>query len=357
MGLAVLLFLVDLALHFRPFRGKGGAGDVWKAGTLEWIENSTYGVRSIPPVDARDPLWTHPELAELTEAGAFYLPGSVTGTRETLVTSPLHGRPDYVVRLTGPSFAPLLAALATALGFFCLTLKLVLPALALGALAVAAILAWLWETDPETQPPADVGGGCRVPVGLSGPRSHSWWGTAIVAVVSAMLFAAFVFSYLHLWTASPELWPAATGLPLPRAGWPLGAAAALLGSSAAIVAAGRSLARSRPGRRAAERMALALAPVLLVAALALEVHGQRASGLDPVQSSYGALVYTAACLQGLLTAALVVMGLYTLARSLAGRLGPERRATFDNTRLLWHWAVLHGLLALALVHLAPRVLG
>ena len=42
------------------------------------------------------------------------------------------------------------------------------------------------------------------------------------------------------------------------------------------------------------------------------------------------------------------MGLYTLARSLCGLLNGVRRATFDNTMLLWHYATVQGLLALAI---------
>ena len=84
--------------------------------------------------------------------------------------------------------------------------------------------------------------------------------------------------------------------------------------------------------------------------------GQRATGLDPAASSYAAIVYMGLCLQGLLVTALATMGLYTIARSLAGLLGPERRATFDALRMLWHYAVLQGLAVLAVLHLGPRLL-
>ena len=358
LAAGVLVFVADLWRNFRPFRGKQGAGDVWKAGTLEWIENSTYGVRSIPPIDSREPLWTHPQLAELADAGAYFLPGAVTGTRETLVTSPIDGRPQYVLQLPGPGWPPFLAAVATAVGFFLLTIKAVVPALALGALAIALILWWMWDADlGPAGPPVDVGGGVRVPTYATGPLSHSWWATVVLVVVAGMLFAALVFSYLYLWTVAPQFWPRVTGEPLPEPFWPLAAAAALLASSGVMAWTGRALARSQPGRRARERLGLALASVLLPGALALELAGQRATGLAPTASSYGALVYTASGLQGFLVAALVIMALFALARSFGGRLGPERRATFDNTRLLWHYTVAQGLAALALVHGMPRVLG
>jgi cytochrome c oxidase subunit I+III len=54
---------------------------------------------------------------------------------------------------------------------------------------------------------------------------------------------------------------------------------------------------------------------------------------------------------------LVLMGLYTAARSLTGRLSAERRVTFDNTQLLWHYSVVQGLVSLTIVHLFPRLLG
>jgi cytochrome c oxidase subunit I+III len=353
---AVLLFLIDLARNFRPFHGKQGAGNVWGAGTLEWIGSGSYGVRSIPLVDSREPLWTHPDLDELTEAGAYFLPGSVTGKRETLVTSPLEGRPQYVLELPGPAWSPFLAAVATAVGFFLLTLKLVVPALAFGVLAIAFIVWWLWRgTDHgPAGPPADVGGGFVVPTFAAGPLSHSWWATVVLILVAAVLFAAFLFSYLYLWTVSPHVWPKITGQTVPGPLWPLAAGAALVASSAALLVAERALRR---GRRAGERIALAFAVPLLAAAPVLELVGLRESGLSPATTSYGALVYTAECLQAFLVAVVTLMGLYTLARSFAGRLGPERRATFDNTRLLWHYTVVQGLAVLALVHLAPRALG
>ena len=74
-------------------------------------------------------------------------------------------------------------------------------------------------------------------------------------------------------------------------------------------------------------------------------------------SSYGAVVYMVSALQGAYVFTVAVMALYTIARSLAGKLDGRRRATFDNTMLFWHYTVAQGLLGLALVHLAPRLLG
>ena len=77
----------------------------------------------------------------------------------------------------------------------------------------------------------------------------------------------------------------------------------------------------------------------------------------PTAHSYGAVVYAFSALQGQYVAAVVIMGLYTVARSLTGRLDGVRRATFDNTMLLWHYAVAQALVGLFIVHLFPRLSG
>jgi cytochrome c oxidase subunit I+III len=51
------------------------------------------------------------------------------------------------------------------------------------------------------------------------------------------------------------------------------------------------------------------------------------------------------------------MTAYSLARSWAGRLSPARRATFDNTMLLWHYTAAQGVIGLAALHALPRWLG
>ena len=74
------------------WRREENAGNVWNAGTLEWLPNGNYSNRSIPIVTSREPLWDQPNLAKDVEAGRYYLPGAPTGGRETIVTSPIEAR-------------------------------------------------------------------------------------------------------------------------------------------------------------------------------------------------------------------------------------------------------------------------
>ncbi|RYE74632.1 MAG: cytochrome ubiquinol oxidase subunit I, partial [Oxalobacteraceae bacterium] len=57
----VLVFLFDLAKNFRV--GASNAGNIWNAGTLEWLPSGDYSTRSIPIVTSREPLWDQPNLA------------------------------------------------------------------------------------------------------------------------------------------------------------------------------------------------------------------------------------------------------------------------------------------------------
>jgi cytochrome c oxidase subunit I+III len=100
---------------------------------------------------------------------------------------------------------------------------------------------------------------------------------------------------------------------------------------------------------------LSAAIAFLVAAFALELQAHR--GLDPTESSYGALVYAFIALQGFYLAAVAVMAAYTVARRAAGLLDRERRATLDCTMLLWHYTVAQGLGAIVIVHGFPRMAG
>ena len=131
----VLIFLIDLARRFRPSM-TDQAGNVWNAGTLEWLSNDVYGARSIPRVVDRQPLWADPQLKKSVEDGRWYLPGTATGMRETVVTSALEAVPQYLLRLPGPGWTPLLAAVFTAAFFLILTVKLVVLASVCGVLAV-----------------------------------------------------------------------------------------------------------------------------------------------------------------------------------------------------------------------------
>ena len=353
----VAVFLFDLVRNFR-FAIEENAGNVWNAGTLEWLPTGTYSVRSIPIVTSREPLWDQPGLADDVEAGRYYLPGTATGRRETLRHQRRRCEAEFLLLLPGPGWTPLLAAAGTAAFFLLLTVKFVVPAFIAGAFALVMMLVWMWGSDPgRTHADVDIGGGLKLPVYVTGRASHSWWAMVTLLLVAATLFGSLVFSYLYLWTVSPRVWPAIETLP--RFTYPLLQAVLLCASSAAIVVADRALrATSADGvrRQRPVQLALLAAMPLLVAAFGVELYAQLRSGLLPTQNSYGAVVYAFVALQSQYVVVALIMAGYTVARSWRGLLDATRRATFDNTMLLWHYTVAQGLVALLLVHGFPRML-
>jgi cytochrome c oxidase subunit I+III len=341
----VALFLVDVARRFR-LAIEGNAGNVWNAGTLEWLPTGNYAHRSIPVVRSREPLWDQPRLAEEVEAGAYYLPGAPTGRRETVLTSALDATPQSLLRMPDPGWAPLVAATFTAAFFVVLTFKLLWGAALCGVIAVAALVHWAWELDPPADhPPVDIGGGVRLPTYVAGPQSHAWWAMVILMLVCASLYACLLFSYVYLWLVSPGIWPEAA----PPATAALAAAALLALGSALVVYADRTLARSGHCKP------LVPAIALLAAAAALSFYSQRA--LSPEESAYGAIVYAILGLDAFFAVAAIALALYALARSAAGKLDRVRRVSFDSAKLFWHYSIAQTLAGLAMVHGFPRLAG
>jgi cytochrome c oxidase subunit I+III len=95
----------------------------------------------------------------------------------------------------------------------------------------------------------------------------------------------------------------------------------------------------------------------LLAASAVELHGHWTEGLRSQASAYAAAVYAVAGLQAIFALLAGTMGVFTVARSVAGRLSHTRRACYDTTMMMWHYTVAQGLLGLGLVHAFPRLAG
>src|SRR5690606_29134975 len=119
----------------------------WGAGTLEWVQEmpgEDWGIRSIPEIDSRYPVWDQANLIRDIDEGRFYLPDAEEGLRETIVTSPVDARPIQCQRLPSSSFLPMAAALTTG-GFFIFgTFHWWSAALISLVVAIGVISSWLW---------------------------------------------------------------------------------------------------------------------------------------------------------------------------------------------------------------------
>ena len=352
LALGIVIMLADLVRTL--FSKRREHGNPWSAGTLEWLPNEEFGTRSIPTVRERDPLWSRPGLAAEVQAGAHWLPGTVSGGRETLVTTRLDARLDHLAVLPGDSLLPLAAAVGTAGFFLLLTVKLTLPAFGFGIAGIAATLMWLWQTDPRPFAAfARVGEAVSIRVGAQGTARPAWWAMMIFIIVDATTLASMVFAHVHVAMASDVCPPAGASLPVPAAGSV--AAAIWILSSAAIFAAQGLFARA-PQRRLWLQLALAAAAALAAAGFATELNGFVATGLQPRANAWSATVAALLGYAGLHVVILALCAAYLVARSATRRLAADRRASFDVVVLLWHATVaLMGMTALV-VHWLPVLL-
>lgn len=352
LATGILLFVVDLVRRFRP--GPRATDNPWDAGTLEWLPAGVFSIRSIPQVTSREPLWDQPTLARDVEAGRYYLPDAPTGERETIATSPIEGYPVYVLRLAGPGWAHVIAAAFMAAFFLLLTIKVVAPASICGVVAIIACLAWAWSLDRvPSKKHVNIGGGISLPTYVTGPQSHGWWAMIVLVLVGSSLYLAYAFSYLYMWVVSPEVWAPSGSSRLPTPAWPLGSVILLLVGCGALHAAWSRL--PKPGASNVPAIwLLVLAALSLAASSLVELFGHWQTGLRPHENAYAALVYMASVLNLQVVVAVLIMCGFTGVRLAMHKTEHWRRATFENSSILYLFAAAQLFFGLLLIHGFPR---
>ena len=339
----IALFLIDAARTWT--RPKQPHGDPWQAPTLEWLPNEGFGTRSIPQVESHEPLWQRPSLHDEVPAGRHWLPGTSSGGREALITTPLRAEPSHLLLLPTDSWRPFIAALGTAGFFLLLTAEVYWLAALCGVVAVVAIILWLWQTDPLPHlPSVAIGNGVHVPVGAQGTASHAWWAMVLLLGVDATIFASMLFSHVHV-SLLADICPP-PGAALPALGWTLLAGALWIAGSLAIGWVRRTL----PGPAGLSALVL-LALAASSAAFAAMLAGH--ADLRPTADAWSATIAAMLAYQGLHAVLLLMMGGYLIARSWSGRLRPEARGTLDCITLMWHYAGAQALVLMAVVNLLP----
>ncbi|MGE3538732.1 MAG: cytochrome c oxidase subunit I [Candidatus Tectimicrobiota bacterium] len=350
-GFAV--FMWDLV---RP-KGKQpyAARNPWGAGTLEWLQempSQPWGVRSIPEIDHRYPLWSQPNLLRDVDEGRFYLPDAEEGWRETIITSVIDAQPYQVLRLPGPTFITLFAALFTG-GFFIFGTYHLWGLAGLSAvLALGTILAWLWTGTafiPE-KASKDVGLGRRLPLYASGPASVGWWAMFITMLADMTAFVCLVFGYFFYWTIHPAFPPDPTAVP--EIFWPVTGAGL---SCAAWVLTLCSRHWNRRDAAVGFYLTLLLASVLAAAGGAALLVAPWRSGLDPTQHVYAATVWLLVLWSVAHLGLGLVMQLYCLARRLAGRMTAHYDIDMANVALYWHFTAMTVVVTVAVIALSPLV--
>ncbi len=320
----------------RPGKARVGRNP-WAAGTLEWLTalpGPQYGLRAIPQIGSRYPLWDDPGLADRIARGEGYLPDAEEGRRETLVTTVLDATPLQVMRVGTPSWLPMLAAFALGAVFILATFSLWIPVLASGLVFVTILLRWLWTGTAEIpeKPAKDIGDGRYMPLHAAGPYSAGWWAMFITLTGDATAYLSLVFGYFFFWTVHEDFPP--PGVTGPGWLWPLVAAALAIAAWRATFVARKINAAGNPATARHLLFAGGIAGSGCAAAL---MAGPWLSGLEPTTHSYPAIVWALVVWVVLHLAVGLLMQGYCIARSIYGRLTPTHDSDLWNVTLYWHF--------------------
>jgi cytochrome c oxidase subunit I+III len=311
-----------------------------------------WGIRSIPEIDSRYPLWDQPNFTRDIDEGRFYLPDAEEGKRESILTSVIDAEPQQCLRLPGPTFITLWAALTTG-GFFIFgTYHWWGLALISLAAACGVIIYWLWTGTaliPEKRE-KNVGLGLTLPLYASGPDSVGWWAMFITMLAVLTAFISLVFGYFFFWTVRPDFPPKPT--PGPGVFWPLVAAALLIGAWGLTVLARRW---NRNNTAVGFYVGLLLAIAMAIAGVAALAVGPWLTGLDPTSHVYPATVWILVGWTSVQVVAGVIMQLYCMARRLAGRMTARYDIDITNVTLYWHFTMFTVAVTVAVIAGFPLV--
>jgi cytochrome c oxidase subunit I+III len=345
----VLTVVADI---FRP-KEKLDTLNPWSAGTLEWTNNpdENWGMRSVPIITSRYPLWDQPNLQRDIEEGRYYLPDAKSGRRETLVTSVLDAKPIQCLRVGGTSYVTIVAAMALGGVFIALTFHWWLITAVCGVITLGAILYWLWTGTAEIPeaPDMDVGLGERLPIYVSGPPSVGWWAMFITMVGDGTAFASLVFGYFFYWTIHGDF---TNGIEGPGILWPT-IAIGLFVISWVLMLGARRL--NRAGRLEEARVALVAATFVTLGGSVAGLLGPYVHGMDPTAHVYPAIVWILAIWAVVHAAVGCIMQLYCLARSLAGKMTERYDQDIINVTLYWHFLTITAVVAFGVIGLFPVV--
>ncbi|SFB11126.1 cytochrome c oxidase subunit I+III [Poseidonocella pacifica] len=352
-GFAVLAWDV-----LRP-KGKQplAARNPWNAGTMEWsgeVPDMPWGIRSIPVISTRYPLWQQDGLLGQVDRGEWFLPDAKEGKRELMVTDILDARPMFVQRVPGPTYKTLLCALLLGGVFIFATYHWWVPTALSGIGFVAALIWWLWTGTgliPEKDS-KDCSRGLHLPLYASGSRAVGWWAMFIMMIGDMTAFFGLVFAYMFFWTVHESFPPVGT-VP-PDALYLLLGLALCLGAWALVNTA---CVWNRNGRREAARTLLLIAPIVGLTGVAAMGWACLASDLNPTRHAYDATCWVLILWLAGHIAAGALMLPYCAARSWAGHLTPFHDADLRNVTLYWHFMAVTALITYLLLGIFPLVSG
>jgi cytochrome c oxidase subunit I+III len=163
-------------------------------------------------------------------------------------------------------------------------------------------------------------------------------------------FGSLLFGYFVYWTIHDDF---TAGMAGPGMAWPLVALALFLLAWALMLFARRLNGR---GDVVWTRIALLAALVLGLGGSLAGLYGPWSHAMDPTAHVYPAIVWVLVLWTVLHAAVGMIMQLYCLARSVAGRLTARYDMDLHNVVLYWHFMAVTALSTFAVIGLFPEML-
>ena len=351
-GIAVFVWNVVRSVR----RGELAGANPWGAATLEWATTSPpseHGWTVVPIVHSRYPLWDQDDLHTGDPALVRFVHGLSEWPlrwRAAVMVGTADARPQEVIRISGPSIWPLIAACGLVLIFAAELIK-ARALIGVGALILAVgIIGVNWPDEPpmtvEEEDAFEREYG--VPVNAGGSVIVAAWGMAITILILGIAFSALLLSYFYLRLENPK-WPA-EGFAEPGLARVVVATAFVIASIGAMRTA---LHHLRNDNRAAFIAWLAAAIVLAGTGVVLEIQDLAAMDYGWTQHAYGSIFFLLAGFVLVVTVATMIMG--TMALIWAGSYSARRYSTVANIARFWTATAALWMIGFGTLYIAPRL--
>ena len=278
--------------------------------------------------------------------------------RAQLVTTAIHGEPEEVFRVAGPSIYPFASAVAMGV----MTLFLVFSLYTWSVIAFVVLLFMLigWHSDtgqfsnPEEEAAFEAEYG--VPLRPHGSRAIARWCVILTIVTMATALATMAFSTFYLRLTPPE-WPP-ENIPSPDLVLPGIALALLVISIVPMALAARGVRRDEASP---VQWGLLTSVILGVAYLGINLFSYNDLGFNYQTQAFGSIFALLGGFQ-LLTALIVLImvgvTLFWFVRSIGNGSSerPSRHQSVTDLALLWYYVVAAGMVTYGLMYVLPYLI-
>ena len=183
-------------------------------------------------------------------------------------------------------------------------------------------------------------------------RSVAFWGVIMLSLTEAVMFINLLYSYIYLWSISPE-WPPGDITP-PELWFTVIRSVALLSSSLTIWRAEKAIKRGERGRVWAWTVAtVALASFFLVTHI--YEFTKIPTEFTWYDHAYGSLYYTILNFHGAHVLVGIVIWLFILVRLGRGAYGPKDETQFSTAAIYWHFVDAVWVFVFSTLYLFPNL--